>query len=99
MKICFSSALPVMAIVVGLVLAIPARAAIKAIRVATGFSRPVYVVSPRGDYQRLFVVEQQVGRILIVKNGSLLATPFLTISSGLVASGNEQGLLGLAFHP
>src|SRR6185369_13986806 len=33
-----------------------------------------------------------------VRNGALLATPYLNLS-GLVLAGGEQGLLGLAFHP
>jgi len=66
-------------------------------RVAFNLMRPVGVVSPPGDLERIFVLEQHVGRIRILKNGVLLATPFLTI--GAVNTGNEQGLLGLAFHP
>ena len=61
------------------------------------FDQPVYVTSPPGDTSRLFVVEK-TGRIRIVKNGSLLATPFLDIS-GLVSTGGEQGLLSMAFDP
>src|SRR4051812_32367460 len=64
--------------------------------VATGLSNPTYVTSPPGD-TRLFVVEQS-GRIRIIENGQLLATPFLDIT-GRVLSGGERGLLSLAFHP
>jgi glucose/arabinose dehydrogenase len=64
--------------------------------VASGLNDPLYVVAPAGD-SRLFVVEQH-GRIRVIKNGQLLAAPFLDISSR-VASGSEQGLLSLAFHP
>jgi glucose/arabinose dehydrogenase len=46
---------------------------------------------------RLFIVEQ-AGRILVMKNGRVLATPFLDIHS-LVVSGGERGLLSVAFHP
>jgi glucose/arabinose dehydrogenase len=71
-------------------------------QVASGFSLPLYVVSPPGDTNRLFVVEQR-GKIRIIKNGTTLATPFLDVGNqglGLLGSnGNEQGLLGLAFHP
>lgn len=63
--------------------------------VADGFDRPVFAVSP-GD-ERLFVVEQS-GRIRIVTDGVVAAEPFLDLS-GEVSGGNEQGLLGLAFHP
>lgn len=64
--------------------------------VATGLSGPLLVTAPTND-TRLFVVEKR-GRIRIVKNGVLLATAFLDITS-LVSTGSEQGLLGLAFHP
>jgi glucose/arabinose dehydrogenase len=65
--------------------------------VATGLSRPVFVTSPPGD-ARLFVVEQ-AGRIRIIREGTVLAEPFLDIRSAVYDTGNEQGLLGLAFHP
>lgn len=57
---------------------------------------PVDLTAPVGD-DRLFVVEK-AGRIRIIKNGSLLAIPFLDIA-GQVSSGGERGLLGLAFAP
>jgi glucose/arabinose dehydrogenase len=68
-----------------------------ALRSIGTFDQPVYVTSPPGDSSRLFVVEK-TGRIRIVKNGSVLATPFLDIS-GLVSNGGEQGLLSMAFDP
>lgn len=58
---------------------------------------PVLAVSPKGDAHRLFIVSK-TGQIRIVKDGALLATPFLDITSQ-VSTGGEQGLLGLAFHP
>lgn len=76
-------------------------------RVASGFARPDALKVVPGDDSRFFVVEQgsaaDPGRIRILRNGSIVATPFLTIDAstpgGFGASGNEQGLLGLAFHP
>lgn len=47
---------------------------------------------------RLFIVEQ-AGVIRIFQNGELLAQPFLDIRQRVGSRGNEQGLLGLAFHP
>lgn len=44
---------------------------------------------------RLFICEQG-GALRVVKNGSLLATPFVTVPT--LADG-ERGLLGVAFHP
>src|SRR4029078_12387133 len=75
---------------------IPSEFALHLQDVASGLSSPVYLTSPSGD-ARLFVVEQQ-GRIRIIQNGQLLATPFLDISSR-VASGGERGMLSVAFHP
>jgi glucose/arabinose dehydrogenase len=65
--------------------------------VATGFASPVDLQQPSDGTPRLFVVEQ-AGRIRIVQNGTLLATPYLDITSK-VESGGEEGLLGLVFHP
>jgi glucose/arabinose dehydrogenase len=65
--------------------------------VAAGLSFPLYLTAPPGDLTRLFIVEK-TGAIRIVKNGTLLATPFLDIS-GQISSVGEQGLLGLAFDP
>jgi glucose/arabinose dehydrogenase len=71
--------------------------ALTSVLVTRGLAAPVDVQSAPGDRTRLFVVEQ-AGRIRIVRDGSLLATPFLDIVSR-VGSGGERGLLGLAFHP
>ena len=75
---------------------IPAEFKLRLQQVATGLSNPVYVTSPASD-NRLFIVEQQ-GRIRLIENGQLLATPFLDITSR-VLSGGERGLLSVAFHP
>jgi hypothetical protein len=64
--------------------------------VVTGLRDPVHLTAPRGD-TRLFIVEQ-AGRIRLVKDGRLLAKPWLDIESR-VGSGGERGLLSLAFHP
>ncbi|MBI5289182.1 MAG: PQQ-dependent sugar dehydrogenase [Chloroflexi bacterium] len=64
---------------------------------ASGLSAPLGIVSA-GD-SRLFIIEKG-GRIKIYNGSSILPTPFLDVSSLLPASpGNEEGLLGLAFHP
>lgn len=67
---------------------------------ASGFDRPVFATSPPGDFERLFVLEQHTGMIKIVniQTGAVNGTAFLDIGS-LISGGNEQGLLGLAFHP
>ena len=64
--------------------------------VTQGFTSPVYLTAPAND-ARLFIIEQP-GRIRVFKNGALLPTPFLDITS-LVTYGGEQGLLSMAFDP
>ena len=51
-----------------------------------------------GDRFRFFIIEKP-GRIRVVENGTLLATPFLDISGPVNDNGNEQGLLSMAFDP
>ena len=63
----------------------------------SGLASPVGMEVPNDGTGRLFVLEQG-GRIRIIQNGALVATPFLDITSK-VESGGEKGLLGLAFHP
>ncbi|HYG82020.1 MAG TPA: PQQ-dependent sugar dehydrogenase, partial [Pyrinomonadaceae bacterium] len=61
--------------------------------VAGGLSSPTAMAfAPDG---RLFVC-QQGGQLRVIKNGTLLATPFLTVTTD--ASG-ERGLLGVALDP
>lgn len=63
---------------------------------ATGFVNPTYVTSSPGDPSTLYVVEQ-AGRIVTVQNGRITGT-FLDIRDR-VRSGDELGLLSMAFHP
>lgn len=64
---------------------------------ASGFSAPVEITNA-GD-SRLFIVEQ-TGKIRIVNSdGTINATPFLSLSTSVISTGSERGLLGLAFHP
>jgi glucose/arabinose dehydrogenase len=65
--------------------------------VATGLDFPLYLTSPPGD-DRLFVVEK-AGAIRVIKDGAVLATPFLDLTAKVLSDGGEQGLLGLAFAP
>ncbi len=68
--------------------------------VVGGFDRPVIVRHSGDGTGRLFIVEQ-AGQIWIydVPSATLLATPFLDIRTLVDDASNEQGLLGLAFHP
>jgi glucose/arabinose dehydrogenase len=59
----------------------------------TGLANPTAMAfAPDG---RLFVC-LQAGQLRVIKNGSLLSTPFLTVTTD---SSNERGLLGIAFDP
>lgn len=64
--------------------------------VADTFTRPVDLTHANDN--RLFVVEQR-GLIWILQGGERSETPFLDIRDRVNDAGNEQGLLGLAFHP
>jgi glucose/arabinose dehydrogenase len=66
--------------------------------VASGLSRPLFVVSPPGDTNRVFIIEQ-TGKIKIMKSGVVQTRPFMDVGSLITTFGNEQGLLGMAFHP
>ena len=61
------------------------------------FASPVHVAAAPGDPRRLFIVERR-GRVRVVRDGTKLRRPFLDISQ-LVLSGDEQGLLSIAFAP
>jgi glucose/arabinose dehydrogenase len=73
-----------------------ARGALSVRPYASGLSALTGVSSTPAEPRRLYAVEQ-VGRIRYYVNGRLAGT-FLDIRSR-VASGGEQGLLSLAFHP
>src|SRR5687768_4782639 len=63
----------------------------------SGLHRPTAMAfAPDG---RLFVAEQGSGgvaRLRVIKNGSLLSTPFVSVN---VDSAGERGLLGVTFDP
>lgn len=68
----------------------------------SGIDRPVYLTHAGDGSGRLFVVEQEGAIRIIDAGGTLLPTPFMDIDGTVVggdSGGNEQGLLGLAFHP
>jgi glucose/arabinose dehydrogenase len=66
-------------------------------RAWTGLAEPLAMAHPPGDTHRLFVVER-AGRIRVIRDGVLKATPFLDIRAKVDTAG-EGGLLGLAFRP
>jgi glucose/arabinose dehydrogenase len=75
----------------------PGHLSLKLVRIAGGFTQPLFLTNARDGSFRQFVVEQG-GRIKIIDDGVTLATPFLDIHTRVTCCG-ERGLLGLAFHP
>ena len=61
------------------------------------FSAPVDAASTPSAPGNLYVVEQ-AGRVLVLQNGKVSATPFLDLTAK-VRSGGEQGMLSIAFDP
>src|SRR6266576_6105003 len=75
------------------------QAELGAIRVATGFTIPLYVCAPPGDTARIFVAEQHgLIKIINLPSGTVNATPFLDITFE-VGQGQGPGILGMTFDP
>ena len=78
--------------------------AITAKKKASGLFTPVLATVAPNDLGRLFIVErgdkQRPGRVRILdqETGNLAPTPFVEVPE-ISTDFNEQGLLGLAFHP
>lgn len=64
------------------------------------FERPLYLTYPRDGTDRIFVVEQD-GRILCFENKADVSSydVAIDIRSRVRREGEEEGLLGFAFHP
>ncbi len=69
---------------------------ITTVRIASGVSLPTSLSAPPGDTQRLFVTSKGYG-VRLIKNGLLLPTPFLDMTS--VLSLDNEGLSSITFHP
>jgi glucose/arabinose dehydrogenase len=67
-------------------------------RVKSGLGDAVGVYHAPGQANRLYIV-QKSGVIRVLQKGKLVRTPFLNITDQVDSSAEEQGLLGLAFHP
>lgn len=70
--------------------------------VAEGLNAPLIMVSPPDGSKRRFIVEQTGTVRILMPDGSLRDEPFLNIRHKLVdllKDFDEEGLLGLAFHP
>lgn len=66
--------------------------------VVAGLQKPLDLAAAGDGTGRLFIVEQ-AGRVRVVQDGQLLSVPYLDITDRVGSRANEQGLLGLAFHP
>src|SRR5262249_25000115 len=68
--------------------------------VVSGLTKPTFLTHAPNDFRRLFITEQ-TGKIKIVKDGTLLPTAFLDVSTqpSFTSQTLEFGLLSLAFHP
>jgi glucose/arabinose dehydrogenase len=84
-------------IAVLLALGSPAWAQLRLQPFVSGLHFPVEFVQDPVTPSVQYVVEQG-GTIRVISAGVLLATPFLDVS-GVISSGGERGLLGLAFAP
>ncbi len=63
-----------------------------------GLEKPTFLTHA-GDGSGLLYVTEQAGRIRIIRNGALDEAIFLDIEDRVGSSGNEQGLLSVAFAP
>ena len=59
---------------------------------------PIFVTHAGDGTGRLFIAEQP-GVVKVLPPGSSSSTVFLMIPTARILSGEERGLLGLAFHP
>lgn len=75
--------------------------ALKTVRIASGLQRPLFVCAPPGDTDRIFILEQWTAQIKIkhLAANSINAVPFIDLNSVTIGSGNERGLLGMAWDP
>ena len=78
-------------------------AGLRAVEIASGLDRPVYIAAAPGEPDRLYVVGQ-AGVIQMLEQGKLTDEPFLDIRTLTTAGpkdafASEQGLLSMAFAP
>lgn len=67
------------------------------VEIAANIEAPVAIAHAGDGSGRLFIA-QQIGRVLVWKDGVVLAEPFIDISDRISCC-QERGLLGIAFHP
>ena len=79
-------------------LALNAQNIIQLSDVGTGFVKPVDIASNNID-ENLYVVEQRGTIQILNPKSKIKGETFLDLRSKVNSSANEQGMLGLAFHP
>lgn len=67
--------------------------------ISTGVSRLVFATSAPGEDDHLFLLDQHAADIYRFDPDTGARTTFLNLPTGTVRTANEEGLLGLAFHP
>ena len=68
-------------------------------RLNDDLNQPVFATFAPNASNRLYVAEKEGAiRIVVRSTGNVLTNDFMTVPS-VQSSGNERGLLGLAFHP
>ena len=79
---------------------LPGDPQIQLIKVASGLNEPVNLAFPPDGSGRIFVVERQGPIRIMDADGTVRKEPFLDLSKQVDVQGfQEQGVLGLAFHP
>jgi len=76
---------------IALLLATPASAAPELVKVGD-FDGPTYATGAPGDASRVFVVEKP-GRVRLVRDGAVVAQPFLDLTATTLSTDEERGLL------
>jgi glucose/arabinose dehydrogenase len=80
-----------------LLLPVHATAQLRTQVLATGLSQPVAFV-PDPYFSNVFYIVEQTGLVKVLRDGQVQSTPFADLR-GLISTGGERGLLGMAFSP
>src|SRR5436309_10891521 len=92
------AALAALAVVPASPVAAPsAAAAVVSLTPIATLSEPTDVAQPPHDHHRLYVSEKR-GRVRVIRDGQLLAAPFLDVSRNVSTTG-ERGFFSVAFAP
>jgi glucose/arabinose dehydrogenase len=79
--------------------AFPGPNSIQLLKVADGLESPRVIVSAHDGTGRLFIGEQAGLIKILTPEGELLPEPFLDMRYLVASNHQEQGILGMAFHP